>query len=124
MIRHSLQGLLSALQCVRPKPCSRLMTHHGECQGNEELGKLRLNSPAGKHARELWQDVGVAIQLVHFHVQVTVLQGCCAGLGLRYGDPQGCWQPVGHLQGAHYHTPGGQVTHFMTHPLQEIGTNA
>lgn len=89
------------------------MPHHGECQGDEELGKLRLDSPVGKHARELWQDVGVAVQLVHFHVQVTVLQGCCAGLGLRYGDAQGCWQPVGHLQGAHYHTPGGQEHSFQ-----------
>ncbi|KAA6429330.1 MAG: hypothetical protein FRX49_00725 [Trebouxia sp. A1-2] len=71
----------------------RLMTYHGECQGNEELGKVRLNSPIGKHACELRQDVGVAVQLVHFHIQ-----GCCAGLRLRYGDAQGCWQPTSKLK--------------------------
>lgn len=60
---------------------------HGEGQGNEELRELGLHSALGKEARQLWQDVGVAVQLVHLHIQVAVLQGSCSGLGLGDGHP-------------------------------------
>lgn len=81
---------------------------HGEGEGDEKLCQLWVHSALGEEARDLRQDVGVAVQLVHLHIQVAVLQGGGPGLGLGDGHPRPSGQAVHHLQGPHYHTPDAQ----------------